>query len=73
MFPENATQLPCYGRELVAEVAYLLLVETDYAMLEDVEISNEEDFKNYRSDLRSIMSSGTDQHVFYVPPEPAWV
>lgn len=54
-------------------IAKVLLEQTDYAVLSDVEIKNRDEFVNYRAALRSVLSSPKMPVFFSNPPEPIWV
>ena len=60
------------------EKAKLLLIETDYSQLPDVNLQNKADFTEYRYKLRGIIQSyqatGQDMDESNIPvqPEPVW-
>tara|TARA_R110000796_G_scaffold251508_1_gene383073 strand:+ start:1863 stop:2069 length:207 start_codon:yes stop_codon:yes gene_type:complete len=60
------------------EKAKVLLIETDYTQLPDVNLQNKSDFTTYRYILRGIIQSyqanGQDMDESNIPvqPEPVW-
>lgn len=64
--------IECYTSEKVKQVAYLLLLETDYTALSDIALDNATEFAEYRASLRNVMKSDLSAYAFPRPPEPQW-
>jgi len=54
------------------ELAKKYLAETDYAMLSDVAIDNQEFFISYRAHLRDIIYGVEKVDIVPDPPHPIW-
>jgi hypothetical protein len=59
--------------EEAKEYARFRLYQTDYSVLNDVNISNKEAFVRYRILLRSVIQDPHGAWVFPKPPEPQWI
>lgn len=55
------------------QYARFRLYQTDYAVLDDVNLSNKEAFVNYRIHLRSVIQDPHGAWMFEKPPEPQWI
>jgi hypothetical protein len=55
------------------EYARFCLYQTDYAVLEDVNISNKDAFVRYRIHLRSVIQDPHAGWIFPRPPSPQWI
>ena len=49
-----------------------LLMATDYAVLSDVAIDNQDEFENYRDELRNILKSDRLLAIPTNTPDPVW-
>jgi len=59
--------------EQVKEYARFRLYQTDYAVLDDVNIKNKKAFIAYRIHLRNALQDPHPAWIFPKPPEPEWI
>jgi hypothetical protein len=50
----------------------LLLAQTDWAVLPDVELANKQEFIDYRSNIRYLLLNDMYYNEVIEPPEPVW-
>jgi hypothetical protein len=50
----------------------LLLAQTDWAVLSDVELANKQEFIDYRSNIRYLLLNDMYYNEVIEPPEPVW-
>ena len=48
------------------------IVNCDWSVLPDVNITNKSDFENYRSILRNLIINPIEDPVFPIEPNPIW-
>lgn len=46
---------------------------SDWSVLQDVNISNKQEFINYRSTLRNLILNPVENPIFPVEPTPIWI
>lgn len=53
--------------------AKMLLADSDWSVLPDVNISNKAEFEAYRAQLRTLMFNPVESPVFPTEPQPIWL
>ena len=69
--PDNRPRITDIDRCKMLAKAYLL--DTDYAMLPDVKISNRSEFEVYRTQIRELYLNPVEKPVWPQVPRPQWV
>lgn len=59
-------------KEQCKNTAKQLLALSDWSVLPDVNLSNQQDFQNYRSVLRQLVVVPVVDPIYPVEPEPVW-
>lgn len=63
-----------YDKTFVCKMqAKTFLLETDFAMLPDVKISNKEEFGTYRNKIRELYFNPVEDPVWPEVPIPQWI
>jgi hypothetical protein len=65
-YPHNIALINC------KEQAKVLIANSDWSVLPDVNISNKNDFINYRSELRNLILNPIENPIFPSEPSPVW-
>ena len=48
------------------------IANSDWSVLQDVNISNKSEFINYRSQLRNLILNPVEEPIFPEEPQPVW-
>lgn len=59
--------------KICSDKAKVLLAESDWSVLPDVNISNKAEFEAYRAQLRTLMFNPVAEPVFPTEPQPVWI
>lgn len=52
--------------------AKILIANSDWSVLPDVNLTNKSDFENYRTQLRNLIINPVEDPIFPVEPNPIW-
>lgn len=72
MISIDKTKLSEHKKNKCKSEAKLLIQNTDWAVLPDVNIKNKSDFELYRKQLRQLILNPIEDYKFPLEPNPIW-
>lgn len=61
-----------FKKQNCKDQAKVLIANSDWSVLQDVNLSNKSEFENYRSVLRNFILNPVENPVFPTEPNPIW-
>lgn len=68
----NKKRLSEFKKNNCKEESKKRIANSDWVVLQDVNISNKSEFINYRSQLRNLILNPVEEPIFPEEPQPVW-